>query len=42
MLKNRLDDRGAISQRLPMEDVARGFGIIRDADSGKIILDWGS
>lgn len=42
MLKNRLDERGAITQRLPMEGVTRGFGIIRNGDSGKIILDWGS
>lgn len=42
MLKNRLDERSPTTHRLPVADGARGFGIIRNGDSGKISLDWGS
>ena len=40
MLQSGLDVRKVITHRLPANDFARGFEIMRSGQSGKIVLDW--
>ncbi|MCC5965610.1 MAG: L-threonine 3-dehydrogenase [Natronohydrobacter sp.] len=41
MLENGLNIRPVITHRLPADDFAQGFEIMRSGNSGKIVLDWG-
>lgn len=40
MLENGLNIRPVITHRLPADDYAQGFEIMRSGSSGKIVLDW--
>lgn len=40
MLQSGLDVRGVITHRLPVADFARGFELMKQGSSGKIVLDW--
>jgi len=40
MLENGLNIRPVITHRLPADDFATGFEIMRSGNSGKIVLDW--
>ncbi|TVP73588.1 MAG: L-threonine 3-dehydrogenase [Rhodobacteraceae bacterium] len=41
MLENGLNIRPVITHRLPADDFAQGFEIMRSGNSGKVVLDWG-
>lgn len=41
MLENGLDIGGVITHEMPAAEFARGFQIMRQGESGKIVLDWG-
>ena len=40
MLENGLNIRPVITHRLPADDFAQGFEIMRSGNSGKVVLDW--
>ncbi|MCC5956486.1 MAG: L-threonine 3-dehydrogenase [Natronohydrobacter sp.] len=40
MLENGLNIRPVITHRLPADDFAQGFEIMRSGSSGKVVLDW--
>jgi threonine 3-dehydrogenase len=40
MLQSGLDVRSVITHRLPVADFARGFELMKQGSSGKIVLDW--
>ena len=40
MLQSGLDIKPVITHRVPFQDFERGFEIMRDGQSGKVIIDW--
>ena len=40
MLQSGLDIKPVITHRVPFQDFEKGFEIMRDGRSGKVIIDW--